>query len=342
MIDKPVLLQRHLRPLRAELAEKDGRTLANVGAFHGYKKGVGLQTRNAKAVIQRSYPFFSLVQIQSGAVDADEAEPAEVVETPVETTHPPLRVRFSITRADSEIHDAARALARRVDAEPFVDVLEDDDAEADVAIRIQRANGGVQFSMVYPGGRSDVVGSSPDGSIAALYDGIRGRLAQAYAVQRMAQLENPHAAFHVKVQADRGGSRPRYHVGESMSMRVKATMDCYVTIIDIGTSGNLSVVYPPAGQDPPKLRRGQVLTLPARGQFKVQGPPGLNRIKVIATRQPLDLSTAVRTKGLGCVDTAEQIVAAMRPLGTSYKGIGDLRLPADAWAESGLLVEIVP
>jgi hypothetical protein len=139
-----------------------------------------------------------------------------------------------------------------------------------------------------------------------------------------------------------------FRVGEEMQLMITATEPCYITLIDIGTSGALSILYPPAGRQSPRLEPGQVLRLPpANGKIKIVGPSGVDRIKVIATHRPVPVSATVATKGAAIVDGAKKILDAMGSLsGTALcgdrKDVGDCLIPVDQWAETSLDVEIVP
>ncbi len=87
--------------------------------------------------------------------------------------------------------------------------------------------------------------------------------------------------------------RSFYLAGEDMVIFVKATSDCYLTLIDITPGRSGIVIFPADGQGNGLLSGGEVYRLPhADGpyQWKISGPAGRELIKAFATERPLPLS----------------------------------------------------
>lgn len=77
-----------------------------------------------------------------------------------------------------------------------------------------------------------------------------------------------------------------YRVGEKLGLFVKANRDAYITVIDIGTSGQTHVIYPNKFQPDNFVRGGEPVKIPAMGDkfdLEVYGRSGKEVIKVIAT-----------------------------------------------------------
>jgi hypothetical protein len=66
----------------------------------------------------------------------------------------------------------------------------------------------------------------------------------------------------------------------------RATRDCYLTLLNIGTSGKLTVLFPNTEQRDNFIVAGRIYQIPspeAEFGFQLQGPPGLEKLKAIAT-----------------------------------------------------------
>lgn len=77
-----------------------------------------------------------------------------------------------------------------------------------------------------------------------------------------------------------------YKPGEVLELSVKSNKDAFLTVLDIGTSGKVHIVYPNEFQKDNRVRGGQVVKIPSGGdnfQFKVSGPGGSEALKVIVT-----------------------------------------------------------
>jgi hypothetical protein len=66
----------------------------------------------------------------------------------------------------------------------------------------------------------------------------------------------------------------------------------YVTILNAGTSGRATVVFPNLYQPEARVKRGAVLKVPgdqSQWQINIQGPTGIELITVIASKERLTL-----------------------------------------------------
>ncbi len=80
-----------------------------------------------------------------------------------------------------------------------------------------------------------------------------------------------------------------YQVGDDVTLFVRVNREAYVTIIDVGTSGKVHVIFPNRFQRNNRVRANQTIRIPGRNanfDFRVGGPPGIELIKVIATTSP--------------------------------------------------------
>jgi hypothetical protein len=105
---------------------------------------------------------------------------------------------------------------------------------------------------------------------------------------RLVMLHQPNPPFGIKLWTDKSS----YAVGEKVTFFMEADQDCYLTLIDIGTSGNLTVLFPNAYDRNNRIRGGRRYEIPGASygfDIHVGGPPGIERVKVIATTQPFML-----------------------------------------------------
>jgi hypothetical protein len=140
----------------------------------------------------------------------------------------------------------------------------------------------------------------------------------------------------VKVATD----HPSYRIGDSVRLRLRVSRDAYVTLVNIGTSGEVAVLYPNRFHSGHFIRGGEEVVIPpedAGFTLTVLGPPGFDQIRAIATIEPVKIHASdfagqrVTFRSLDRVQTRDFAVgiAAERE-----------RVAADKWAEHVIAVEI--
>jgi hypothetical protein len=93
-----------------------------------------------------------------------------------------------------------------------------------------------------------------------------------------------------------------YRLGETVSFYVKTNRDAYITLLDIGTTGKVHIIFPNRFQRNNYVRAGEIITIPqdvANFQFKVTGKTGREAIKVIATLERLEIIANDYLSGAG-------------------------------------------
>ncbi len=96
--------------------------------------------------------------------------------------------------------------------------------------------------------------------------------------------------FVVEIQSEKSA----YTVGEPLRLFVRATRSCYITIAAVQTSGKVSLILPILDRKKNFAQIGIRYTIPREGAgYKISGPGGVEKIKVIATRQPIYLDTVI-------------------------------------------------
>lgn len=110
----------------------------------------------------------------------------------------------------------------------------------------------------------------------------------------------PSSTFTVDVWVDKdpsGNATPKYAIGENISISVKVSEQAYVYLFDIRSNGEIDQILPnnfdTQGQSN-LLAAGQIKTFPhpdAPYNFKVDGPAGLDKLFVVASKDALAVTT---------------------------------------------------
>jgi TolB-like protein/LysM repeat protein len=91
--------------------------------------------------------------------------------------------------------------------------------------------------------------------------------------------------FGIKVYAD----KKDYQIGENLVFTVTAKKNCYLTILDVGANGDITVIFPNAYKRSNFIKAGEKVKIPTPDynfNFNILGPPGLERIRALATKSP--------------------------------------------------------
>ena len=98
----------------------------------------------------------------------------------------------------------------------------------------------------------------------------------------------------------------RYGTGEEVTVHLRSNKDCYVTLLDLQTSGQLYVLFPNEFQSKDFIRADQIVSIPAPDapfSINVTGPIGVEGLKAIATSRPIQMSSVPAGKGFIGADT---------------------------------------
>jgi hypothetical protein len=184
-----------------------------------------------------------------------------------------------------------------------------------------------------------VAGVAIGAALVLALTGFFGTGANAQAVNKQViveakKIENAEEPFKVKLWTAEG--KKNYQVGEKIRFLFSADEDCYLYIIDIGTDGKASVVYPNKHQSANKAEKGKTYVVPGPDSdfvFRVKGPPGTNYLKAIATTKPLESVSSVRK------DT-EAVFAELGDPVSTFKSIGVELKDKKTWSEAELAIDI--
>lgn len=77
-----------------------------------------------------------------------------------------------------------------------------------------------------------------------------------------------------------------YNISDPIFFTLTADRNCYVAVVDIGTSGETTLLFPNKWHPDNKIEKGKVYRIPPEGSdfaYKVTGPVGTEHVKVIAS-----------------------------------------------------------
>lgn len=93
-----------------------------------------------------------------------------------------------------------------------------------------------------------------------------------------------------EIKVELWSDKPVYKAGEIMTLHFKTNRDCYVTLVDVGTSGKVHILYPNRFSGGSKVLAGKVYSIPGRDDgyaIAVLGPQGTEVVRAIATLTPI-------------------------------------------------------
>jgi hypothetical protein len=154
------------------------------------------------------------------------------------------------------------------------------------------------------------------------------------AVNQLLSATPQSSPFKVEVWTD----KRVYEIGDTMTFFYRANRDVHVTLIDVGTSGRMQIVFPNKSSSDQLVAGGRVHMVPEENAgftINVQGPPGVERIKVIATERPFSLWD-------GTMDRNADIFPQLDTRRAQDIELVTKRLAEELWAHAYTEIEIVP
>jgi hypothetical protein len=137
-----------------------------------------------------------------------------------------------------------------------------------------------------------------------------------------------------------------YSVGDCIVIKCVAAMDCFLTLLNIGPTGNLKMLFPNERHPSNAIKAKQTIAIPGKYwdfKYRLVKPEGLScavwteKIKAIATLTDIQIAPSAMSK--------TRSVFRSIPRGYVAKDLGDyvdaiLNLSSDKWAEAYYQFEV--
>ncbi len=156
---------------------------------------------------------------------------------------------------------------------------------------------------------------------------------QSDPLTQIANLRQDKPGFNIDIWTD----KKRYRIGEEIRFHFRSDHNCYLTLIDYETNGNVKVLFPNRYFQNNLIEAGKTYTIPGNEYgFKliIEPPSGIEKVKAIATTQPLSFFD---------LDFTENIFPTVERSNTrSVRGIRVAMesLPHMNWAEDTCTISI--
>jgi len=83
-----------------------------------------------------------------------------------------------------------------------------------------------------------------------------------------------------------------FKVGDKINVKFKSSKDCYLTLLNIGTSGKLTFLYPNTLHKDNFIEGGRLFEIPGDEygfEYQLSGPAGIEKLKAIVTESKINL-----------------------------------------------------
>jgi hypothetical protein len=234
--------------------------------------------------------------------------------------YPPSDLRVSI----ADVARASRpALATELGRIAGVSVIQQPAQFAHVLIRPAEKGGYIVIGL--DGSIRHTVSASSD---------LSRVIEQESEAHQIALLDNPARPFNVVFGFS--ASKSQFRVGEPIGFKAQSFRTGYLTVVDLGTDGRVSVLFPlEAGQDN-RVTTDRTIMIPTAAMnesFQAQAPIGRGLVRAFVTDKPLNL-----TFRDGNGSQAAQVAAALR----AALAVSDANapIPVSNWATASIVYTI--
>jgi hypothetical protein len=144
-----------------------------------------------------------------------------------------------------------------------------------------------------------------------------------------------------------GTEKFAYNISEPLYFTFTADQDCYVAIMDIGTSGKMTLLFPNQWHPNNRIEKGKEYRIPPEGSdfnYILAGPPGTEHVKVIASvNQVLSHLNSLQQEVRAPVGQSRGQFLTMQHPGLVLKDIqvAFSGLDPGKWATGGLSFQVV-
>jgi len=149
----------------------------------------------------------------------------------------------------------------------------------------------------------------------------------------------PAPTFNIELKAD----KPAYRVGEFIYLTVRSTQECFLSVYDISTLGEVTQIFPNRYAADNKIQGNAVYRIPAdsdRFDFEVTGPPGTERVRAVCTKQNVNLFKERQLKSESSeVQVFPQISDKQAPFEQDLENQKS-QVPNNQWTEASITFQV--
>ena len=223
--------------------------------------------------------------------------------------------------------DALRAALAEL---PSVVLVDDPEAFSDLLLR---RRGEVLRVVGMDGFVRDSVPTGPSG-VGQLVTYLK----REAAAKRLGDMDNIGQPFGVRVWF--AENRTSLGIGESVQFQAESERDGYLTLVDLGTDGTVTVLFPNGEDRDNRVRAGQRISFPTESEIQVLPPAGRGMARAFVTPEPLDIPLALDDDfAFGDVLLADLIAEAVRKAAGGVPG-SPTAVRLDSWGSATLVYEI--
>ena len=146
--------------------------------------------------------------------------------------------------------------------------------------------------------------------------------------------QNNKEQFKIQVWTD----KTEFKLGDELVIKFKADRSCYVTIFNMGSSGQITVLFPNRFYATNYVKKDEVYSIPGKFQnftIKAQGPAGIEKLKIFATEGNVPLlPEQYNVSAFRSLDPKTE-GSVTRDLAITIKGLDET-----AWAEGSFEFEV--
>jgi hypothetical protein len=131
-------------------------------------------------------------------------------------------------------------------------------------------------------------------------------------------------------------NQPRYRVGDRLTLNFETNQDAFLTIVNVGTSGEVTILFPNRFSGGHGVKAGRTYRIPDAGdsyELVLNGPPGVELVYALLTLKPvIFLPTDFPASGAVFSSATERVASFTRDINVAAKSI-PLREQAKAMIE---------
>jgi hypothetical protein len=237
------------------------------------------------------------------------------------------------------LDDAALGALREGIGALKIQVVTDDQAD----LFVRAADGGTGIFTAEGSPRGAAAGQG-----AALGTALAAMLRQEWAAQRIAAMDNPAPPFKVALSFVQ--PHQDFRRRDPIAFRVSSEQAGFLTLLDLGTDGTVTVLYPNSFVPEGRIGAGETLDIPTAAmpfRLRASGPDGWGMVRAVVTQAPLvlphtDDPLLSAKEGVILAETAAKALhEALAGLWKLDAPLGDA-LPVAGWATAIVNYRIVP